>query len=90
LIDTALDVDFGKLIKLELGVLAQLLALAREIGLLGIGLGAAVLGVPAKTTHDRSLIGFWTLEPCTAPEAVLPRCHNLRTCNVRTAARSIP
>jgi hypothetical protein len=38
--DTALGVDFGKLLLLELNVLAQLLALAREIGLLGIGLRA--------------------------------------------------
>ena len=35
-----LDVDLGKLIKLELGILAQLLAFAREIGLLGVGLRA--------------------------------------------------
>jgi hypothetical protein len=38
LIDTTLDVDFGKLIKLKLGILAQLLAFAREVRLLGVGL----------------------------------------------------
>jgi len=37
-IDTTLDVDFRKLIKLKLNILPQLLALAREIHLLGVGL----------------------------------------------------
>jgi hypothetical protein len=37
-IDTTLDVDFRKLIKLKLNNLPQLLALAREIRLLGVGL----------------------------------------------------
>jgi hypothetical protein len=39
-IDTTLDVDLGKLIKLKLGILAQLLAFAREVRLLGVGLRA--------------------------------------------------
>ena len=38
LIEAALDIDFGKLIKLTLRILAQLLTLAREIRLLGVGL----------------------------------------------------
>ena len=36
LIDATLDVDIGKFIELKSRVLAQLLAFAREIGLLGI------------------------------------------------------
>ena len=39
-IDTALDVDRGKLIKLKCRVVAQLLALAREIRPFGVGLRA--------------------------------------------------
>jgi hypothetical protein len=35
-IDTTLDVDFGKLIELGLRIPAQLLTLAREVGLLGV------------------------------------------------------
>ena len=38
LIEATLDVDFGELIKLTLRILAQLLTLAREIRLLGVGL----------------------------------------------------
>ena len=37
-VDTALDVDVGELLLLERSVLAQLLALACEVGLLGVGL----------------------------------------------------
>ena len=40
LIDAALDVNFGKLIEFKLGILAQLLAFAREIRLFGVGLRA--------------------------------------------------
>ena len=40
LFDTTLDVDFGQLIEFEFGVLAQLLALAREIRPFGVGLRA--------------------------------------------------
>ena len=40
LIDATLDVDFGKLIKLKPGVLFQLLAFARKIRPLGVGLRA--------------------------------------------------
>ncbi len=36
LIEAALGVDFGKLIKLTLGIFFQLLALAREVRLLGV------------------------------------------------------
>ena len=39
-IDAALDVDFGKLFELKLGILAQLYAFAREIGLFSVGLRA--------------------------------------------------
>ena len=38
LIHAAFDVDFGKLIELKLGIFAQLLAFARNISLLGVGL----------------------------------------------------
>ena len=38
LIDTSLDVDFGKLLELILGILAQLLALTRKISLFRVGL----------------------------------------------------
>lgn len=38
LIDTALDVDFGKLLPFDLDVLAQLLAFARKIGLFRVRL----------------------------------------------------
>jgi hypothetical protein len=37
-IDTALDVDIGKLIELKSGILAQLLAFAREVRLFAVGL----------------------------------------------------
>jgi hypothetical protein len=40
LIDATLDVDFGKLIELILGILAQLPALARKFRLLSVGLRA--------------------------------------------------
>jgi hypothetical protein len=40
LIDTPLDVDFSKLIKLKLSILTLLLAFAHEIGLFGVGLRA--------------------------------------------------
>jgi hypothetical protein len=40
LIDTTLDVDLSKLIKLKLSILAQLLAFAHQIRLFGVGLRA--------------------------------------------------
>ena len=41
LIDPALDVDFGKLIELGLGILVQLVAFAREIGAFGVAAAEA-------------------------------------------------
>ena len=38
LIDTTLDVDFGKLIKFKLSILTQLFPFAREISLFSVGL----------------------------------------------------
>ena len=46
LIDTTLDVDFGKLDKLKLSIGAQLLAFARQIRLFGVGLRDDSSGIP--------------------------------------------